>query len=239
MIVRVFRAGGCVFLALAAVLLLSACTPGMTAAVASLRQLIPGGAAADTTKLDPSFAYLRVTRGGHVGLLWRGSIERTSAGAIEVYYSGTGEVLRLRDGRLIGLLGLATEWRHVTDYAPAWTAVLNARESTVFARVRDVMPGYRSGVRDELVLRRISPPDQSALRALDPQGLTWFEERVRSRGFALPGTSSDTLPAARYALDVSGPQPTVVYAEQCVASDLCFTWQRWSTAVQQAAARDR
>jgi hypothetical protein len=239
MILRVFYAAGGTFLALAAAVLLGACTPGMTAAVASLRQIMPGGATADADKLDPGFAYLRVTRGRHVGLLWRGSVERAPEGPVEVYYSGTGEVLRLRDGRLVGLLGLATEWRQVVDRAPPWSAVLAAHEPIAFGRNRDVMPGYRSGVRDELVLRRISPPDQSALRALDARSLTWFEERVRSRGFTLPGVPSDTLPAARYALDVSGPRPAVVYAEQCVASDLCFTWQRWSTAVQQAAARDR
>src|SRR5687767_8561027 len=91
--------------AVLAVPVLSACTSGMGAAVASLRLILPGGTQADTTKLDPKFAYLRVTRGKHVGLLWRGNIERTPAGETEVYYSGSGEVVRLRHGLVVGALG--------------------------------------------------------------------------------------------------------------------------------------
>jgi hypothetical protein len=33
--------------------------------------------------------------------------------------------------------------------------------------------------------------------------------------------------------------PVVVYGEQCLAADLCFTWQRWSTELQQAQAVSR
>jgi hypothetical protein len=239
MIFHRFLMGITAVLALAAVFGLAACTPGMTAAVASLREMAPGRTAVDAANLDPKFAYLRVTRGNRVGFLWRGSIERTPEGLVEVYYSGTGEVLRLRDGRLVGASGLATEWRRVEDRAPAWRALVTAREPAAFARVRDVMPGYRSGVRDELLLHPIEAPRRSALQVIDPRTLTWFEERTRSRGFELRGTPADTLPAARYALDLSGSEPAVVYSEQCVAKDLCFTWQRWSLAMQKASTQRR
>lgn len=228
-------------LASAAVLALEGCTPGMSAAVDSVRQAVGSGSAVETSKLDPNFAYLRVTRGKHVGLLWRGNVERSPGGPVEVYYSSTGEVVRLRDGRLMGALGLVTEWRYVADPAPGWADMVKSREPAAFVRTRDVMPGYRSGVRDELVLRRITPPERTGLRDVDPGSLSWFEESVRDAGgrSRIPGVASDTLPPARYALDLAGEQPIVVYSEQCLALDLCFTWQRWPAAIQRGATSAR
>jgi hypothetical protein len=206
----------------------------MGAAVESLRFIALGGTQTPAAPLDPKFAYLRVTRGSHVGMLWRGSMEASPAGPVEVYYSSTGEVVRLRDGRLLGALGLATEWRQVTIAAPAWTAAAKSAEVVPVVRTRDVMPGYRSGVRDELSLRVVPPPARSALHGVDPRSLTWFEEGTHSASFRLPGTASDELPPTRYAVDFTGGKEAVVYAEQCLARDLCFTWQRWSAALQQA-----
>lgn len=236
-IFRTFSAARCAISALVAASLLGGCTPASTGAFTSLRQIF-GGSGTDMGKLDPNFAYLRITRGRHVGLVWRGSVERSPAGPVEVYFSSAGEVIRLREGRLVEVLGLPAEWRQVADPAPAWSVVLSAREPVSFVRVRDVMPGYRSGVRDELQLRRTTAPERSALRGIDPHSLTWFEEHTQSRGFRLPGTPSDVLPPARYALDLSGAQPMVVYSEQCLVNDFCFTWQRWS-AVQEKPAQVR
>jgi hypothetical protein len=160
-------------------------------------------------------------------------MESSQGGPVEVYYGSSGEVLRLRDGRLMGVLGLVTEWRQVADPAPAWADVVKLREPAAFVRTRDVMPGYRSGVQDELVLRPVAAPERSALRNVDPKSLEWFEESVRNRGRTrIPAAASETLPPARYALDLAGAKPTVVYSEQCLAPDLCFTWQRWSVAIQ-------
>jgi hypothetical protein len=207
----------------------------MGAAVDSVRFLIRRDGDAEHPPLDPKFAYLRVTRGSHVGLLWRGSTERSPEGPVEVYYSSGGEVLRLRDGRLVGALGLFTEWRQVTDSAPAWQDIVAAAQPVTFVRARDVMPGYRSGVRDELVLRRTVAPMRTAMRGVDPTSLAWFEESLREHGgLRVPRTADAGLPPARYALNVSGAQPAVVYSEQCLARDLCFTWQRWNAAMQRA-----
>jgi hypothetical protein len=211
----------------------------MSAAVASLRQAVQR-APPDSTPLDPKFAYLRVTRDSHVGLLWRGSMETNRAGPIEVYYSGTGEVVRLQHGRLIGAVGLTTEWRQVEVTAPAWAAVAAARDAQPVVRVRDVMPGYRTGVRDELLLKVIPAPARSALQGVAPDTLTWFEESAAhttgGRLRSLRGAAPETLPPARYAVELRGGQETVVYSEQCLAREFCFTWQRWSAALQQAAA---
>ena len=160
---------------------------------------------------------------------------------IEVYYSSAGEVVRLQKGRIVGALGLTTEWRSVSLTAPAWGAVAASAQPASFTRVRDVMPGYRSGVRDPLVLRVIPAPERTVLRGVDRNALTWFEERIQPTASSrlLSASRSEILPAARYAVDLTGGTETVVYGEQCLAPDLCFTWQRWSAAMQQAAASAR
>jgi hypothetical protein len=221
---------------IALVFSLSACTTGMGAAVDSARQLISKPNQTAATPLDPKFAYLRVTRDSHVGLLWRGNLEPSTQGQVEVYYGSGGEIVRLRGGRVVGALGLNTEWRRVEVAPTDWGAIAKAGEPSSFVRVRDVMPGYRAGVRDELRLRVIPAPARTALQRLDPQALTWFEETVQPPSAGLfSGLSSDTLPPAKYAVDLSDGKALVVYSEQCLSPDFCFTWQRWSAGMQQAA----
>ena len=219
---------------LAVVSLLAGCSPGMGAAVESLRTMIARPAAA-APELDPNFAYLRIRRAGHVGYLWRGSMEPSADGPIEVYYSTPGEVIRIQNGRIVGALGLTTEWRQVAVNAPGWRSAAAADRPVSYVRTRDVMPGYRSGVRDELTLRRVPPPANTALHGLDPSTLTWFEESARGARGIRAYLDSDALPPARYAVRIDDREETVVYSEQCLAPDLCFSWQRWSRAMQQAA----
>jgi hypothetical protein len=224
--------------AIAAPVFLGACSTGMNALVDSLREVAPFGkkTAAAAQSLDPTFAYLRVTRGSHVALLWRGNTEPAPGGTVEVYYSGSGEVVRLLDGRIVGALGLTTEWRRVSLAAPSWQSLAASPQGASFVRVRDVMPGYRYGVRDELLVRPMPAPAKSALRGVDPTALAWFEERSVSAARPRGDERDRVLPAARYAVDLSQREPQVIYAEQCIAADLCLTWQRWSAAIQQAAA---
>lgn len=232
-----FRGWAAPILAIALVCSLNACTTGMGAAIDSARQLISKSDQTSAAQLDPKFAYLRVTRDSHVGLLWRGNLERSTEGEVEVYYGSGGEIVRLRDGRVVGALGLNTEWRRVEVGATDWAALARAGKPTTLVRVRDVMPGYRSGVRDELRLRVIPAPARTALQRLDPQALTWFEETVRSPSAGpFAGLRSEALPPAKYALDLAGGKAAVVYSEQCLSPDFCFTWQRWSAAMQHAAA---
>ncbi|HYC48456.1 MAG TPA: hypothetical protein VED01_23535 [Burkholderiales bacterium] len=231
-IVAATRMSRCIVVAVTASLGLSGCTSGMGAAVVSLRQLVASQNSADSEALDPNFAYLRVTNGRHTGLLWRGSMEPSADGPIEVYYSSTGEVLRLQRGRVVGALGVPTEWRQVWVKAPAWRDIARSG-GTAYVRVRDVMPGYRSGVKDELSARVVPAPSKSAMRVLEPSTLTWFEETIRTSSGIKSGR--ERLPPARYAVRLGDADETVVYGEQCLAPDFCFTWQRWSATIQQNA----
>ena len=233
----------------AAVLLLVATLSGCSASSNAILQTLPyayrRNPGVDSARLNPNFRYLRVTIGGRVALLALGNVDSHPQGPIEVWYSAEREVLRLQHGRLVGAVGLTTEWRDVLlPELPSWSAVVRDDKAFRWTRTRDVMPGYRFGVKDALSLRVVPEPKRSALQGLDPQRLTWFEERVESEPVArlstVFGNSRATdlqLPPARYAVDIRNGGETVVYGEQCLAPDLCFTWQRWPAQAQSAAGQ--
>ena len=214
---------------------LSACTPAMDALMQTVRAVVPADDSVAGARLDSNFRYLRVTLGGRTALLAQGFVESNPQGPIEVWYSGEREVVRLQNGRVVGVVGTTTEWRNVSlREVPSWSAVARAGQPVRLLRTRDVMPGYRFGVRDELLVRAIAPPQDSQLRDLDPQSLTWFEERFQPEPTIASAAAHVTalyderaLRPSRYAVRISDGDETVVYGEQCIAADFCFTWQRW------------
>ena len=231
----VARARGREWLSAFICLPLVGCTPGMGAAVDSVLHIARRGSPTDDIRLDPAFPYLRTTMGGSVGFAWLGNTEQNEHGPVEAFYSRSGEMIRLQNGRILTALGFTTEWRKVDwPQFPGWSAIANAPAPTPFVRVRDVMPGYRTGLREAVTLRRIDPPGRSALRGVDPATLAWFEERVQPVDGGLSASDAERLPPAKYAVEIAGGKETVVYSEQCLAKDFCFTWQRWSAAMQEA-----
>lgn len=211
---------------------LSACSVSTNPITQTLKQVIKQDGNIADAHFNPNFRYLRVVVDGRVVFLALGNEDIDPRGPIEVWYSAEREVLRFQNGRLVGAVGLPTEWRHVflPELLP-WTVLAKAGQPVRWTRARDVMPGYRFGISDALVLRNISPPGENELRGVNPQSLTWFEERADTG----KGTVSMALPPARYAVDLRDGKETVVYGEQCLAPDLCFTWQRWSVAIQSMA----
>jgi len=218
-----------------AALLLSGCT-GATSAIVDTFQSAArnwSGAARGEPQLNPDFSYLRLTIDGRVAYLAGVNIDDRHPGAEQVWFSGNREVIRLLDGRVTGAVGTTTEWRGVLlPQLPSWSVLAKSGEFQ-WSRVRDVMPGYRFGVKDALTLRVIQPPDKSALQGVDPRSLTWFEERVQAPRFAASTDSIslegfEALPPARYAVALAGGNEQVVYGEQCLAPAFCFSWQRWS-----------
>lgn len=213
----------------------SACTSDMGALVQTARSVITSDSAIDSAQLNPQFRYLRVTISGRAVLLVLGYVDQHPQGQIEVWYSAEREVVRLQNGRVVGAIGLITEWRNVLlAQVPSWSAVAKTQAPVNLTRMRDVMPGYRFGVKDALVLSVIPAVRQSALQGIDPQGLTWFEERVQpevragyTEALRTAFSVEKLLPPARYAVDLQEAREVVVYGEQCLAPDLCFTWQRW------------
>jgi hypothetical protein len=218
-------------LALLILVSLCACSSNMSALVQSAQKVISPGAEADRQQLRADVTYLRVTLGRHVALMGLLTFEPHPIGQVEVWIGAGGEVLRLQNGRVQGVSGLPVEWRQVSlPVFPSWSTIAAANATHEWSRVRDVMPGYRSGLSDRLLLRPTDAPRRTQIRGYDPATLGWFEERL------LPRRSADAdLPAARYAVEYDSGKETVVYAEQCLSRDVCLTWQHWYVALQQAA----
>ena len=201
---------------------LAGCASDMNAMLETVQNATKVQRGAANPRLNPNYRFLRVTVDGRVAFLALGNEDSDPRGPVEVWYSRQREVLRFQNGRLVGAVGMTTEWRNVVlPELPSWSALAGAQQPFKWTRVRDVMPGYRYGVRDELALRATSPPQKSALQNLDPQSLHWFEEQTR------PGPGQ-TLPPARYAVELRDGKETAVYGEQCLAVGFCFTWQRWN-----------
>ena len=202
------------------VVLLAGCSssPALKA-VQDVAQLVaPFGskASAGALRLNPNFQYLRVQIDDREAYFALGYQDREPAGTVEVWYSGAGEVLRLRNGRVVGATGMNTEWLSVSfEGLPAWD---DLKGVTRFVRHRDVSPGYRYGLQESMSIYPIQPPRQSQLKNLDPFALRWFEE---------VGPAASGLPTARYAVLIGPGGAQVVYSELCLDSVLCFSWQRW------------
>jgi hypothetical protein len=206
---------------LLAPLWLAGCQSGPDPTVEMIRAALfpsqPSGAG-----LDPRVSYLRVTARQRVAFFALGYVDPHPQGAIEVWYSAERETLRLQNGRVVGMSGAATEWRQVRLPAlPSWSELRDRNSAFGWTRVRDVMPGYRFNLRDELQLRPIAVPARSALVGVDPASLYWFEETL------LPGPGVDPLQPARYAVQTVQGEAVVVYGEQCLSADFCLTWQPW------------
>ena len=190
--------------------------------LATARHIYGGGAATPEPVFNPNYRYLRVVVGGQTVFMVLGYIDKRPEGAVEVWYSNAGEVVKLLDGRLVGTTGLTTDWREVRfSRLPAWSEAVNASQPKTFERERDMMPGYRFGIRDEIVQTPIAVP-QSAVAGTAAASLRWYEERSVSR------PSSAALPPARFGVSQAGGTPRVVYSEQCISNDLCMSFEQWT-----------
>lgn len=223
MMFSMFR--GCL-LALLACLTGCAVEPASQAMVDAYRLMRSEGAAQQSAaRLNPNFRYLRVQIGEREVFMALGYVDQLPDGPVQVWYSAEADVLRLRDGRVVGAtMKSGTDWLSVTfAHLPSWEAVGSQAmfDRVVFDRVRDVSPGYRYGIKENLLIRRIAPPDDSQLKLVPASALSWFEETVQGDTSGRP---------ARYAVSLDGAAHRVVYAEQCLSSEYCFSWQSWPSS---------
>jgi len=205
---------------LAASLLLASCTSGTSAIVRTFELASTGGVIETAAPTTPGIQYLRVLSAGHTAYLALGYIERGPDGSTEIWYSAKGEVLKLRNGRVVGTVGLATDWREVRlPKLPPWSQI--GSTPLLYQRSRDEMPDYRFNIVEIVSARAVMPPKASQLKGRDPAGFHWVEETVS----AGPQISKD-LPPSLYAVALSKGAESVVYGETCLTATLCLAWQR-------------
>ena len=202
------------------------CSSGSSAMLDAAR-LVYNGQTAAQPDFNPAYRYLRTQVGDRTLFMVLGYIDQRPEGPVEVWYSGSGEIVRLLNGQLVGTTGLSTDWRNVRFTGlPAWptpdATSTSGGSGQSYTRLRDLMPGYRFGIRDEIVRTPISPPPNTFLAGANPASLRWYEESSVSR----PSTAS--LPAARFGISNSSGAPRVVYSEQCLTSDFCMSFEQWT-----------
>ncbi|MFY9327267.1 MAG: YjbF family lipoprotein [Georgfuchsia sp.] len=201
-------------------LLLAACTSGTSAIIRSLELASNGGVQETAAPTTSGISYIRVLSEGHNAYLALGYVEPGPEGNTEIWYSAKGEVLRLRNGRIVGTTGLATDWREVRlPKLPPWSQIGNS--PLQYQRSRDEMPDYRFDIAETVSVRAVLPPRTSQLKDRNPTELRWFEETVSSRS-----PMSGELPPSLYAVELAKDKETVVYGETCLTTTLCLAWQR-------------
>ena len=178
--------------------------------------------AVDRLALEPGQPVLKFSVNGHYALLALGYVDRGT----EVWYSADGSVVRLRDGRLEGTDGLSVDWKNVASRDAALLPGANA--PVTYTRVRDEMPGYRIQLEERVRILPLHSAPSAAPKALRQPAVRWFREEVvpdpaaggwwttRGKPYRYPGL---------YGWDVSVQPARLVFGSQCLAKEVCVTWE--------------
>jgi hypothetical protein len=187
----------------------------------------------DLTKnhtLNPDYRYLRVTVSGRVSLLVLGYIEPDldGVGPTQIWYNNLAEVIKLRNGRLVGTSGLPFDWLAVRyQNLPRWDHLAQDKP-VVFERIRDLKLLYQFGRREEVMLSVLSEPPARTIAGEPRPDLTWVQESYKPQNPANEATES--LPPSYFALDFKSPElgaERVVYSWQCLSPSVCLGLQPW------------
>ncbi len=174
--------------------------------------------------LPASDRYLRIQlEGGQPTILVLGYVDQHPNGSIQVWYSASGEILKIQNGRIVGTAGLTSNWQQV-DISKAPSTWSGIGTGVQWTRTHDESPGYKYAVSDVLVVSEwqgLPPhPVSSTLPLSVAKTYRWYVEQSSD------GQSSK-LPAAWFAVSSQNGVETVEYSEQCITPDLCFSLQRW------------
>lgn len=198
--------------ALCFALSISGCSSTSDATWATAKNLLPTWARQLPEPSNPNFQYLRISIEGRSALLVLGEIDQHPLGDIESWYSGQAEVIKLQNGRIVGSAGLTTNWVSV-NIEPI---------DGGYQRTRDVMPGYRFGLKDVFLIRPLSyaPPEARRIKGLTEEklkSLSWVEEAPKN-----PSALGRTVIGYRQFDQKKEP----VSGYQCLDDGLCLGWER-------------
>jgi hypothetical protein len=179
--------------------------------------------------LSPQFDYLRVAHPGGVAWLVLGMQEPPHGGgdsaATEAWFSGQGQVLRLRDGRLTTSTGMPVDWSVTADDAvPGWKSLARQGSGT-YLRTRHHAPSYGFKIQDIVKVSRAAAPPPgwlSRVPGMDPSNWAWFTEDSINLEVA---SASPDLPRAWFGVDMSKDGFPVMASVQCLQVDFCLDIQ--------------
>lgn len=174
--------------------------------------------------LQADYEYLQIEVNGRRILVALGSrhTSLTAQGNVtdEYWYSGSREMLHLRNGRLHTAWGLNTEWRDNRSSPPSWASLSSTDHAIAWVRTRDEMPHYRYGIQDRITSQRLksAPPSAPAALSTTPSAVTWFQDHI--------STTTATGQSWVYPQHFALLDQQLVYSEQCIAPHLCLKLTR-------------
>lgn len=168
-------------------------------------------------KLNPSFEYITVQFEGRTSRLALGYREFVQGKPLEHWYSGPGEMLEMLDGRVNKALGMTLEIRGNQGRPPAWESFGDARQTQVWTRVIDIMPGYRYGVEEEITTIKLSKENLPVQKTKYPKDAIWFQEQVITKDIDGKAQQFQQLFAVL--------NNRVIYSEQCFHENMCMSFQ--------------
>ncbi len=158
------------------------------------------------------FEYLEVEWQGRKAVMALGYRETNGSNIIEHWYSGQGEMLMMVNGRLVKVLGMTQEVRHVVTNTPVWSDILGHRLPMVWSQTKEVMPGYRYGLKEYVITQKVNPNE--AEKTLITDATAWVLEEIKSKD----EKGRSWIYQQKFALNAD----KVIYSEQCLAPELCF-----------------
>lgn len=215
------------YLCIVAAVALPGCAVQESPAIETLRNLVQGTMlplpSGSAPHLNPRFQYLRVQYNSHPHVyMVLGNIDQYEGQAVQTWYSAEGEVIKLRDGRIVGTAGLPHNWLNVRySNLPPWNE-LSSGKSAIFSRQRDSRTGYTYNTIDSVqAVRNDSPRTQEPIAGAAttlPDTVWWVTE------------TTTALPAAYIGLQPTASGPQWVYTYQCLSSQACISMQPWPPA---------
>jgi len=199
--------------------LLSACQ-GFNASTDTLGVVFSSALNSNNSTYTPGFEYIEVELNGKKTALALGYRKIDGFDVEEHWYSGVGEMLTLRNGRLVEVLGMTSEVRQTSREIPKWDQLEANHSPLTWMRSRNLHPGYRYGVKEYVT------SEAKVNKQVDRQtNQTWVHETVQSE--RADGREW------RYEEKFQLENGRVVFSEQCLATNICFKLNPLGVMVKQ------
>ncbi len=199
--------------------LLSACQ-GFNASTDTLGVVFSSALNSNNTTYAPGFEYIELELNGKKTALALGYRKVDGGDIEEHWYSGVGEMLTLRNGRLVEVLGMTSEVRQTSREIPKWDQLEANHSPLTWMRTRNLHPGYRYGVKEYVT------SEVKVTKQVDRQtNQTWVHENVQSER----ADGREWRYQEKFLLE----NGRVVFSEQCLAPNICFKLKPLGVVVKQ------
>lgn len=199
--------------AVTAAVLLGGCNAAMMTGLRAFQEeVLPSHQSVRQAPLKPELRYLLVENQGREALMvWVGT-ERSTLGQTSVWMSSDGVVLRLIQGRLVGVTEPHRSWR-LTSESPVSKNPSSTAPSQ-FRQTSDEQPGFRLGIERTIEKLELPISPQDTAWAVVASDLRWTQE-------------VDVASGQRLAAHGMNGQNHTLAGQRCLTPDWCLRWQAW------------